>query len=637
MHKYLGKGVRKQENITDMAIAANTANTDQKRENLLNLSLSVSEEERMRSESLETGFDREERTWELIVKYFGDLSGLRERGIRVRELLNGYGILKVPEYLVDFVTNLPEIEYIEKPKRLFFAVNQARAASCLLDVQQGIGGETANSNPLENIFGMDGGTVTERVSAEAKLPTDLTGKGVLIAIIDSGIDYLHPDFQNPDGTSRILYLWDQDRDIVYTKEEINEALSAYREGSGGRNRAAALQIVPSADTSGHGTAVSAIAAGNGRGSSGLYRGVAYESELMVVKLGIPLADNFPKTTQLMEAVDFVLRTARQLGRPVAVNLSFGNTYGSHDGTSLLETFLDDMTGYGRNVIVAGTGNEGAGAGHTGGLLEMGREQVIELSVSAFENSFGVQLWKSYADIFSISLRSPSGAIMGTLQENLEKQRFRSENTEILSYYGKPSPYSMAQEVYFDFIPTGDYIDSGIWQFILTPERIITGQFDLWLPSKAALNNDTRFLKSTPETTLTIPSTARKVISAGAYDFHTRAYADFSGRGFTRQTNQIKPDVVAPGVNIITAGNRGGYEAVTGTSFATPFVTGAAALLMQWGIINGNDPFLYGEKVKAYLIRGARHLPGYDIWPNERLGYGSLCVSESLPLGNGREG
>ena len=118
---------------------------------------------------------------------------------------------------MDFVTNLPEIEYIEKPKRLFFAVNQARAASCLLDVQQGIGGENANSDPLENIFGMDGGTVTERVSAETKLPTDLTGKGVLIAIIDSGIDYLHPDFQNPDGTSRILYLWDQGRDIVYTK------------------------------------------------------------------------------------------------------------------------------------------------------------------------------------------------------------------------------------------------------------------------------------------------------------------------------------------------------------------------------------------------------------------------------------
>ena len=140
--------------MADTANEANAANTDQKRENLLNLSLSVSEEERMRSESLETGFDREERTWELIVKYFGNISRLREQGIQVRELLNGYGILKVPEYLVDFVTNLPEIEYIEKPKRLFFAVNHARSASCLLDVQPRIGGENENSESPENISGM---------------------------------------------------------------------------------------------------------------------------------------------------------------------------------------------------------------------------------------------------------------------------------------------------------------------------------------------------------------------------------------------------------------------------------------------------------------------------------------------------
>ncbi len=613
-----------------MADRANAVGTDQKRENLLNLSLSVSEEERMRSESLETGFDREERTWELIVKYFGNLSRLRKQSIQVRELLNGYGILKVPEHLVDFVTNLPEIEYIEKPKRLFFAVNQARAASCLLDVQPGIGEEAENTDNGKNISGTVEPVVQGTTGTAVEQPSGLTGKGVLVAIIDSGIDYLHPDFQNPDGTSRILYLWDQDRDIVYTKEELNRALTAYREGSGGRDRAAALRMVPSVDTSGHGTAVAAIAAGNGRESGGLYRGVAYESELIVVKLGIPLTDNFPRTTQLMEAVDFVLRTARELGRPIAVNLSFGNTYGSHDGTSLLETFLDDMTGYGRNVIVAGTGNEGVGAGHTGGRLEKGREQRIELSVSNFENSFGMQLWKSYADTFSVSIRSPSGVVIGTLRETLGPQRFRTENTEILIYYGKPAPYSRAQEVYFDFIPIGDYVDSGIWQFILMPEKIITGQFDFWLPSRAALNTDTRFLKNTPETTLTIPSTARKVVSTGAYDFRTRAYADFSGRGFTRQTNQVKPDLVAPGVNIITARNRGGYEAVTGTSFAAPFVTGAAALLMQWGIINGNDPFLYGEKVKAYLIRGARQLPGYDVWPNERVGYGCLCVSNSFP-------
>lgn len=134
----------------------------------------------------------------------------------------------------------------------------------------------------------------------------------------------------------------------------------------------------------------------------------------------------------------------------------------------------------------------------------------------------------------------------------------------------------------------------------------------------------------PETTLTIPSTASGVISVGAYNDSNLAYADFSGRGFTRQTRQVKPDLAAPGVDIITAKAGGGYEAVTGTSFAAPFVTGSAALLMQWGIVDGNDPFLYGEKVKAYLIRGARHLPGYTEWPNERVGYGALCVEESIP-------
>ena len=133
-----------------------------------------------------------------------------------------------------------------------------------------------------------------------------------------------------------------------------------------------------------------------------------------------------------------------------------------------------------------------------------------------------------------------------------------------------------------------------------------------------------------EPTLIIPSTIANVISVGAYDDSYQSYADFSGRGFTRQTQQVKPDLVAPGVDIVTARSGGGYEAVTGTSFAAPFVAGSAALLMQWGIVDGNDPFLYGEKVKAYLARGARHLPGYEVWPNPQLGYGALCVRDSLP-------
>lgn len=588
---------------------------NQKRENLLNLALDATEEERLKSVNLNVGYDPGEKTWELIVRYNGSLESLRDEGIRVDELAAGYAVLVVPESRIEQVSAMEQIVYIEKPKRLFFASNMARAASCLSTIQTSIGAGAGGGGT----GGAGGGVISS-------LESGLTGKGVLVAVIDSGIDYIHPDFRNPDGTTRIGLLADQDRDRIYTREEINAALET---GS----RTSALALVPSTDPSGHGTAVAAIAAGNGREGNGVYRGVAYESELMVVKLGTPLTDSFPRTTQLMKALDLVVRRAQDMNRPLAVNISFGNTYGSHDGTSLLETFINDMSGIGRNVIVAGTGNEGTGAGHRAGSLVMGQEENAQLSIAPYETGMGVQLWKSYVDQFSIRLVTPSGEIIGPIDSRLGPQTLRYGGTQILIYYGKPSPFSRAQEVYFDFLPVRDYLDSGIWTFRLTPERIVTGRYDMWLPSRGILNPSTRFLRPVPETTLTIPSTASNVISVGAYDDSYRAYADFSGRGFTRQTGQVKPDLAAPGVDIVTARRGGGYEAVTGTSFAAPFVTGSAALLMQWGILQGNDPFLYGEKVKAYFTRGARHLPGYDVWPNERLGYGTLCVRDSLPLGN----
>lgn len=588
---------------------------NQKRENLLNLALDATEEERLKSVNLNVGYDPGEKTWELIVRYNGSLESLRDEGIRVDELAAGYAVLVVPESRIEQVSAMEQIVYIEKPKRLFFASNMARAASCLSTIQTSIGAGAGG-----------GGTGGAGAGVISSLESGLTGKGVLVAVIDSGIDYFHPDFRNPDGTTRIGLLADQDRDRIYTREEINAALET---GS----RTSALALVPSTDPSGHGTAVAAIAAGNGREGNGVYRGVAYESELMVVKLGTPLTDSFPRTTQLMKALDLVVRRAQDMNRPLAVNISFGNTYGSHDGTSLLETFINDMSGIGRNVIVAGTGNEGTGAGHRAGSLVMGQEENAQLSIAPYETGMGVQLWKSYVDQFSIRLVTPSGEIIGPIDSRLGPQTLRYGGTQILIYYGKPSPFSRAQEVYFDFLPVRDYLDSGIWTFRLTPERIVTGRYDMWLPSRGILNPSTRFLRPVPETTLTIPSTAANVISVGAYDDSYRAYADFSGRGFTRQTGQVKPDLAAPGVDIVTARRGGGYEAVTGTSFAAPFVTGSAALLMQWGILQGNDPFLYGEKVKAYFTRGARHLPGYDVWPNERLGYGTLCVRDSLPLGN----
>ncbi|MFT4105938.1 MAG: S8 family peptidase [Lacrimispora sp.] len=565
---------------------------DQKLENLLNLALSVSPEERERSLNLNVGYNPEEKSWVVIVKHSGDIGGLSLVGIRVEPMVNEYAILTVPESLIDSLSELPQIEYVEKPKRLFFAVNQAKAASCVNLVQQG--------------------------------SSTLTGRGVLVAVIDSGIDYYHEDFRNPDGTTRILSLWDQTLERVFTKEEIDEALST---GS----RAEARRLVPSVDNSGHGTAVASIAAGNGRENRGQYRGVAFESPLLVVKLGVPQEAGFPRTTELMRAVNFVVREAVALQMPIVINLSFGNTYGSHDGTSLLETFLDDISNYGKTVIVVGTGNEGVSGGHISGVLTMASPQEVELSVGGYQTGFSVQLWKSYADLFDISIITPSGEVIGPISSRLGPQTINYGNTQILLYYGKPGPYSVAQEIYLEFLPAGAFIDSGIWRFRLTPRQIVEGKYDFWLPSAGVLNQSTRFLRPTPETTLTIPSTATKVISVGAYDDTYQSYADFSGRGFTRRTNQVKPDLAAPGVGIIAARTGGGYESVTGTSFATPFVTGGAALLMQWGIVDGRDPFLFGEKVKAYLIRGARHLPGINSYPNPEVGYGALCVSDSLPV------
>lgn len=583
-------------------------------ENLLNLALDVSEQERMRSPELSVGFEPEDNTWEVIVRYFGELQPLQSQfpDWQITELLNEYAIIRLPESQIDQLAGLPQIEYIEKPKQLFFEAAQGRRASCMLPVQTGRGAVGSRTN--------------------------LTGAGVLVAVIDSGIDYRHPDFRNADGTTRIVALWDQtavprseeekapggySQGVEYTREQINDALQA-------PDAIAAAQIVPQTDTSGHGTHVAGIAAGNGRASGGANRGVAYESELIIVKLGVPGGGSFPRTTELMTAVDYCIRMARELLMPLAVNLSFGNNYGSHSGTSLLETYLTDIAGYWKCNLVAGSGNEATKRVHTAGVLGS-REERIELAVADYETGLNIQLWKSYSDQFTITLIHPNENRREVIAPVPGSNQFRMENTTVLVYYGEPSPYSQFQEIYFEFLPEENaYIDSGIWQIVLMPERIVDGGYNLWLPAGSVTGTSTGFLDSVPETTLTIPSTAFGVITVGAYDSFTDAPAAFSGRGYTRALDQIKPDLVAPGVDILSCAPGGGYASRTGTSMATPFVTGAAALLMQWGIVTGRDPYLYGEKIRAYLLKGARRLPSMSDYPNPQLGWGALCVKDSLP-------
>lgn len=599
---------------------------DQKLENILNLALETPEEEREQTESLNVGYSAETRSWELIVKYHGSLDRLREQNIVVEELIAGYAILTVPEALVDMVSDTPEIEYVEKPKRFYYGQTFPAGTSCFPPVT------------MRTPF--------------------LNGRGVLLAVLDSGITWDLEVFRKADGSTRIRYLWDQtvseETDDVrygkmpdgfsigteYTAEEINAALQLpaldrYR-------------LIPSRDLSGHGTAVAGIA--TGRSADGLYTGAAPEAELIVVKLGLPgnsggVEEGFPRTTEILRGVTYALRKARQLNMPLVINLSFGNSYGSHDGSSLLERFLDNASEIGRTVICVGSGNEGAARGHFAGNIT--RDGRVELAVGNYERNLNIQLWKNYSDVFRIRLQAPGGE-EAELSTNIQggKYTLELEQTRILVYLGEPLPYAVAQEIYLEMIPvTGSYINAGIWTIRLEPVMTVTGQYYLYLPAGNGRGDSTGFYRSTPQVTLTVPSTAAKVITVGAYDPVYDTYADFSGRGYADSTRTIgvaaagltKPDLVAPGVNIQAPDVYGTFTPTTGTSFATPIVSGAAALLMEWGIVRGNDPFLYGEKIKAYLRKGARPLKGEKEYPNDRVGYGRLCVADSLPQTGTTEG
>lgn len=537
----------------------------------------------------------EDEMWEVIVRYNGSLNELAEElNARVEILSPNYAILTLNRYNIPLLVNYRQIEYVEEPKLLQFMLDTALSAACI--------------EPVKN-----------------RIPSGYDGKGILIAIIDSGIDYTHRDFSDENG-SRILYLWDQTLDgnpptgfyegTEFNKTQLDEALASQ----------SPLDIAAHMDAAGHGTHVAGIAAGNGRASSGRYTGVASGSSLLIIKLGETGRLSFARSTEIMRAVKYAIDKAIELNMPLVINLSYGTNDGPHTGNTLFEGYLDDVSNTWKCAICAASGNEGASGRHFEGRAVNGETIQAEFSVGG-EASLSMRMWKNFTDEISFELISPDGSSTSIINSFSESYSFNLSNTSIFIGFSQPRPYDIQQEVLFEFSANNGRLSEGVWRLEITGRNVLEGNFNIWLPVSELTGRNTAFLRPSVNITLTIPSTAANVITVGGYNSLTNSSADFSGRGFTAD-GAVKPDICAPAVGVTSPAVGGGYDSLSGTSFAAPFVTGACAILMQWGIIEGNDRFLYGQRLKAYLRLGARRQEVFS-YPNNIWGYGTLCLERTL--------
>ena len=494
----------------------------------------------------------------------------------------GYGIAEIPiENLVVLATS-PEIQYIELPKSLYADDYESNRASCITQLNS----------------------------------SEFNGKGVLIGFIDTGIDYTHPAFRNPDGTTRIEYIYDLDEGgKVYTKEQINEALKSSDPYS----------IVNSTDITGHGTHVVGIACAGGKIDKQYY-GVAPESSIAMVKVA---RSRFALSTQIMKGIKFLIDKGKELNMPLAINMSLSTNDGAHNGSSLLEQYISTVSATERVTIVIAAGNEGEAAHHVGGTLEEVND--VYFNISSDESIVVINLYKSILPQLSIELISPYGIGTGEILVKEGVNEGTIGNSRYSIYLTGPKPFDVSGEIGIILTGINGFVSSGQWKITLRKLNKYDGNFDMWLPISEGLNVNTKFLEPVVYKTLGIPATVKNVISVGSYNYLVDIISPFSGRGEKYNGQYIKPDIVAPGEGIYSAIPNRGFDKKTGTSMATPQVTGAAALMMQWGIVNGNDPYLYGERVKYFLILGSKKTRQDIEYPDAGWGYGELCLRESINL------
>ncbi len=464
---------------------------------------------------------------------------------------------------------------------------------------------------------------------------NLLGTGVLVGLIDTGIEYTNPAFLNADGTTRIAAIWDQtiesDRfpedsffGTEYLEEDINQALQSE----------APLDVVPSTDENGHGTMLAGIAAGNVDDANN-FSGVVPAAQLVVVKLKqaknalkdfyiIPQSADAYQENDIMWGIQYLISVARRLNRPMAICVGLGSSQGSHDGRGALSHFLSVGAGFPGIAAIIAAGNEGNTRKHYFNRIQANSESsIVELNVGENESGFTMELWGTAPNTYSIDILSPSGEYIPRIVEGLQVNRIISfvfERTIIYVDYEMIEAQTGDQVIMMRFqTPT-----SGIWRFQVYTRGDLEGSFHIWLPVTGFISPNTYFVESDPYTTITSPGNSINPITVTAYNpsANNNLYQSAS-RGYSR-IGEIKPDIAAPGVNIQAPALQGGYTQISGTGAAAAHSAGVTAILLEWAIVRGNYPGVDSSEIKRFLIRGASRSPNLS-YPNRDWGYGILDI------------
>ncbi|EOU1741194.1 S8 family peptidase [Clostridium perfringens] len=475
---------------------------------------------------------------------------------------------------------------------------------------------------------------------------NLRGSGVVVAIVDTGIDYLNNEFMREDETTRILRIWDQTIDSgktpdgfisgsEYTEEDINKAIQAQKQGQN------PYDIVPSKDDYGHGTKMAGIV-----GARGINReivGVAPDCEFIIIKLQEASKEYVDfyyakgdkakyRNTDIIMALKYLYELSFTLNKPMIIYLPLGSNLGDHAGASILERYVDTKIS-GRNslFVVTSTGNQGNTDTHTSGDIKSnGDSQIIELNCGKEQKGLVLQIYAQRPSKIKLGILSPSGERFENTNPRKTKHilindapiwKFIYEGTTVQVTYDSPDEFTGDDK----FVIKMEGITEGVWRFILTSNNIVDGKYYAWILQRELLAEDTRFLNPSPYTTLTIPGTAKTIINTSYYNQNNGAIVSESGRGYTMK-DYIQPIITAGGINAITTKPGGGTITMSGASVAGAILAGCCALIIQWAVVDGNDPQMYATKLQAYIIRGARKREG-DTYPNRQWGYGILDMQE----------